>query len=125
MGPRQPAAEETCMADTMGHSPGRSASTVRNTSAAIAVLVLALTPQLLELLWSIGAQLAAFAGIAKYSGRGLLQVLSDHGSALLLAAPQLGSGTFGGGAKLSFFFSSRRRHTRLTCDWSSDVCSSD
>src|SRR6267142_5958373 len=24
-----------------------------------------------------------------------------------------------------FFFSSRRRHTRLTCDWSSDVCSSD
>src|SRR5690242_4329546 len=24
-----------------------------------------------------------------------------------------------------FFFSSRRRHTILTCDWSSDVCSSD
>src|SRR6266571_5925303 len=24
-----------------------------------------------------------------------------------------------------FFFSSRRRHTTLTCDWSSDVCSSD
>src|SRR5438132_12605650 len=24
-----------------------------------------------------------------------------------------------------FFFSSRRRHTRLLCDWSSDVCSSD
>src|SRR6267142_2222800 len=24
-----------------------------------------------------------------------------------------------------FCFSSRRRHTRLTCDWSSDVCSSD
>src|SRR5256886_7508680 len=24
-----------------------------------------------------------------------------------------------------FFFSSRRRHTRLHCDWSSDVCSSD
>src|SRR5580698_8968211 len=24
-----------------------------------------------------------------------------------------------------FFFASRRRHTRLTCDWSSDVCSSD
>src|SRR5690242_20830981 len=24
-----------------------------------------------------------------------------------------------------FFFSSRRRHTRSTCDWSSDVCSSD
>src|ERR1035438_10855180 len=26
---------------------------------------------------------------------------------------------------LSFFFSSRRRHTRCLSDWSSDVCSSD
>src|SRR5262249_57052718 len=25
----------------------------------------------------------------------------------------------------TFFFSSRRRHTRLVSDWSSDVCSSD
>src|SRR3989475_6489225 len=25
---------------------------------------------------------------------------------------------------LMFFFSSRRRHTRFDCDWSSDVCSS-
>src|SRR6266480_1026135 len=29
------------------------------------------------------------------------------------------------GIILFFFFSSRSRHTRLTCDWSSDVCSSD
>src|SRR6266536_3501818 len=28
-------------------------------------------------------------------------------------------------SSLSFFFSSRRRHTRSTRDWSSDVCSSD
>src|SRR6267142_5631763 len=28
-------------------------------------------------------------------------------------------------ASSCFFFSSGRRHTRLTCDWSSDVCSSD
>src|SRR5438093_12498788 len=28
-------------------------------------------------------------------------------------------------ALLLFFFSSRRRHTRLVSDWSSDVCSSD
>src|SRR5438034_5536947 len=26
---------------------------------------------------------------------------------------------------VSFFFSSRRRHTSSLCDWSSDVCSSD
>src|SRR2546430_12787946 len=28
-------------------------------------------------------------------------------------------------ARACFFFSSRRRHTRFDCDWSSDVCSSD
>ena len=27
--------------------------------------------------------------------------------------------------RIDFFFSSRRRHTRLVSDWSSDVCSSD
>src|SRR5689334_23466479 len=27
--------------------------------------------------------------------------------------------------RIFFFFSSRRRHTRWNCDWSSDVCSSD
>ena len=33
----------------------------------------------------------------------------------------------GGGVAVGwcFFFSSRRRHTRFTSDWSSDVCSSD
>src|SRR2546430_6322286 len=30
-----------------------------------------------------------------------------------------------GGQVVVFFFSSRRRHTRFDCDWSSDVCSSD
>src|SRR5256886_10918049 len=29
------------------------------------------------------------------------------------------------GRRGMFFFSSRRRHTRFDCDWSSDVCSSD
>ena len=29
------------------------------------------------------------------------------------------------GSSEPFFFSSRRRHTRSLCDWSSDVCSSD
>src|SRR2546429_1540983 len=31
----------------------------------------------------------------------------------------------GGRARCIFFFSSRRRHTRCSRDWSSDVCSSD
>src|SRR5690348_17389317 len=34
---------------------------------------------------------------------------------------RFGAGVF----RASFFFSSRRRHTRWTGDWSSDVCSSD
>src|SRR5256886_10638866 len=33
--------------------------------------------------------------------------------------------TLGRTGSLRFFFSSRRRHTRFDCDWSSDVCSSD
>src|SRR5256886_7562881 len=33
--------------------------------------------------------------------------------------------TRGGPRQIRFFFSSRRRHTRFDCDWSSDVCSSD
>src|SRR2546430_13623774 len=34
-------------------------------------------------------------------------------------------GTVNGLLPGCFFFSSRRRHTRFDCDWSSDVCSSD
>src|SRR5579863_10661121 len=33
--------------------------------------------------------------------------------------------SFGRMVSVCFFFSSRRRHTRWTGDWSSDVCSSD
>src|SRR5688572_32870513 len=38
-----------------------------------------------------------------------------------------GTGTCAGVTRKGdfFFFSSRRRHTRFDCDWSSDVCSSD
>src|ERR1039457_7416491 len=32
---------------------------------------------------------------------------------------------YGRNSQYCFFFSSRRRHTRLQGDWSSDVCSSD
>src|SRR5256885_8195845 len=40
---------------------------------------------------------------------------------------EFGSGVVGDVTllQLCFFFSSRRRHTRLQGDWSSDVCSSD
>src|SRR5260370_39708023 len=35
------------------------------------------------------------------------------------------SSSFSNKSRSFFFFSSRRRHTRFKCDWSSDVCSSD
>src|SRR5688572_31500456 len=35
------------------------------------------------------------------------------------------AGRIGALLTVTFFFSSRRRHTRFDCDWSSDVCSSD
>src|SRR6267142_2413946 len=47
--------------------------------------------------------------------------LGKGGSAILVGGHLLGAVA----AHDIFFFSSRRRHTRLTCDWSSDVCSSD
>src|SRR5207245_4533331 len=39
--------------------------------------------------------------------------------------PRLPAGLATAAVVLSFFFSSRRRHTRCHRDWSSDVCSSD
>src|SRR2546430_4086622 len=49
------------------------------------------------------------------------------GSAHQRAAPVAlwGGGPRWGSHVSGFFFSSRRRHTRFDCDWSSDVCSSD
>src|SRR2546430_6236541 len=39
--------------------------------------------------------------------------------------PPTGSRSASISVRCSIFFSSRRRHTRFDCDWSSDVCSSD
>src|SRR2546430_8146570 len=44
---------------------------------------------------------------------------------MLMGALVLDEGTTMFGVCSVFFFSSRRRHTRFDCDWSSDVCSSD
>ena len=81
------------MADTLGHSPDSSASTIRNSSGAIAVVVLALVPQLFELMWSIG-------GLFVKSGvRPPLEVLAGHGTALLYGVPAQVFGSFGASGK--------------------------
>jgi hypothetical protein len=82
------------MADTLGHSPDKSnASTIRHSSAAIAVVLLALAPQLFELGWSLAGL------IFRLSGRNPLQVLFAHGSALLFGVPSLAFGSFGANGK--------------------------
>src|SRR5256885_5597034 len=43
----------------------------------------------------------------------------------ILDVCKISSTTYGASNLDYFFFSSRRRHTRLQGDWSSDVCSSD
>jgi hypothetical protein len=85
------------MADTLGHSPDRStpASTIRNSSAAIAVVLLAFAPQLFELAWSIAGS------IFRFSGRNPFEVVFAHGSALLLALPGLVIGYLGPAAMSS------------------------
>jgi hypothetical protein len=76
------------MAETLGHSPDKStASTIRNSSAAVAVLVLALAPQFFELMWSAAVFIFGLSG-----ARNPVQVLIGHGSALVLAVPSLISG---------------------------------
>src|SRR5256885_11385491 len=52
---------------------------------------------------------------------------SDHLCAPACTAPRCrrSAPAYGRRSRCSFFFSSRRRHTRLQGDWSSDVCSSD
>jgi hypothetical protein len=79
------------MADTLGHTPGKStpASSTGFLSGAIAVAVLAIAPQLFEFFWSIGALFMSA------SSRDPLQVLAGHGSALLYGAPAQIFATFG------------------------------
>ena len=80
------------MADTMGQSADQSRSvTVRNSSAAIAVVVLALAPQLFELVWSLSAFISGMFS----SPRNPAQVLSDHLYALAWAVPSSVIGSVG------------------------------
>src|SRR2546430_13365416 len=58
---------------------------------------------------------------ARVSRRKLIDISANIGK----DSAFIGSGCVRGCLVCAFFFSSRRRHTRFDCDWSSDVCSSD
>lgn len=77
------------MADTMGHS----GMTTRNTRVALGFCLLAIAPQIFELIWSIGTIFGWGAG------RGPATVITGHVTALLAGAPSAVFGSFGGGTK--------------------------
>ncbi|ULK99854.1 tripartite tricarboxylate transporter TctB family protein [Bradyrhizobium sp. I71] len=77
------------MADTMGHS----ATATRNTRLAVGFCLLAIAPQIFELIWSIGTIFGWGAG------RGPATVITSHVTALLAGAPSAIFGSFGGGTK--------------------------
>src|SRR5258706_4979117 len=56
---------------------------------------------------------------------GIRTGMSDAGSLSVMLMPSHSVPDSTGAGSGAFFFSSRRRHTRLVSDWSSDVCSSD
>ncbi|WP_407188127.1 tripartite tricarboxylate transporter TctB family protein [Bradyrhizobium centrosematis] len=65
------------MADTMGHS----ATATRNTKVVLGFCLLAIAPQIFELIWSIGTL------FGWGSGRGPAAVVTGHVTALLVGAP--------------------------------------
>ena len=80
----------------MAETLGQTASSTRNTKAALGIFVLALAPQLFELVWSLGT----IIGVG--TGRGPVQVLLAHGGALLSAAPNAVFGSVAADAKKGF-----------------------
>ena len=77
------------MADTMGHS----ATATKNTSVALGFCLLAIAPQIFELIWSIGTIFGWGAG------RGPATVLISHTTALVAGAPAALLGAIGGETK--------------------------
>src|SRR2546430_4029504 len=69
----------------------------------------------------MGACVASFRSAVAKEPRSYSPPHSDGDRA---SAPPISTPAVVAGTNL-FFFSSRRRHTRFDCDWSSDVCSSD
>src|SRR5256886_8648548 len=64
-----------------------------------------------------------YSQLTQRGDRALTHLLKSCREKLSCLGSQLAFGVDCG--RLFFFFSSRRRHTRFDCDWSSDVCSSD
>src|SRR5690242_1534830 len=66
-----------------------------------------------------------YLGLSRGCLVGVHAIVGREGVILLIATVAISDTAQYYTGRAFFFFSSRRRHTRLTCDWSSDVCSSD
>jgi hypothetical protein len=75
---------------------GHSAAATRNTKVALWIVALALAPQVFELIWSIGTIVGWGAG------RGPVQVLIGHATALLAGGPAAIMGSLPADAKKGF-----------------------
>lgn len=71
------------MADTMGHTASPAGRTTRNTSVAVGIVLLALAPQIFELVWSLGT----IVGLG--AGRTPPQAMAAHAIALIAALPSI------------------------------------
>ena len=76
------------MSDTTGRAPHRpdAALSIKNAVGATGIAVLALAPQIVELIWSIAGL------ILRFGGRNPVQVFVDHAYSLAIAIPNLVSG---------------------------------
>src|SRR5256886_17149671 len=104
----------------------------RKRTMILAILAYSITTGLtaISLDWISFAILRFLVGIASGSegatGSSMMAELwPDHARGRGAGLMQCGIGIGNFLAAFVFFFSSRRRHTRFHCDWSSDVCSSD
>ena len=72
----------------MGHLPERSGAALdaKKSLVAIGIAILAFTPQIVEIIWSIAGL------ILRFGGRSPVQALIDHASALAVAIPYLFAG---------------------------------
>src|SRR5687768_1672967 len=83
------------------------------------------TRTILTMQWFFEAGATPFVRASQSGDTTLMKLLLAHGADPKIAANSGDTALAAAAGMGWFFFSSRRRHTRCSRDWSSDVCSSD
>ena len=101
---------------------------LKNVAVTVAALVLAVSMTACGSSSSTAASTSEAASAAAQSEAASTSAVAEENSASSEAASEAASSEAASSevaSSTAAFFSSRRRHTRLVSDWSSDVCSSD